>query len=136
MGALSDLVWMLTESTNEAEDVLCVAQEIESLCGYPSEALTLPPGRTYPGPVPPVSNAVKRELLTGMKSYMVAMNQEKKQEVQEILAATGCQGQRDQQTGTYVYRDASGVALDLLEFESRYEIERLGRLLCNYLKYL
>lgn len=126
---MSELVWMLTEPTNEAEDVLCVAQEIETLTGgYPTEALAHLPGRTYPGPVPPVSNAVKRELLTGMKSYMVAMNQEKKQEVQEILAATGCQGQRDQQTGAYVYRDAAGVAVDLLEFESRCEIERLEKL--------
>lgn len=120
IGSLNELVWMLTEPSNEPEDIQCVALEIETLTGnYPSGALSLTPGRTYPGPMPVVSNASKRELLTEMKSYMVAMNQEKNEEVEEIMSATGCRGKRDQESGTYVYRDAAGTAIDLFEFETR-----------------
>jgi len=120
MGSLSELVWMLTEPSNEPEDIQCVALEIETLSGgYPSGALSLTPGRTYPGPLPAVSKALKRELLMEMKSYMVAMDHEKKQEVEKIMAATGCRGQRDQESGAYVYRDAAGTVVDLSEFEAR-----------------
>jgi len=119
MASLSDLVWMLTEASNDESDCEVIASEIGMMSGYPLAALVSQP-QPPAAPVCEVSSAAKRRLLQDLQPYMAAMNQNKSEETDLVLSATGFRSSREQASGLYVYTSKAGRVVAPSDFERLY----------------
>lgn len=102
---MSELVWTMTDESTSTQEKETIAQEIESLSGYPHEALLQPSVHDASKlEFKQIDNIAKRELLMSLKPYLTKMNKMKEEETIALFKATGCKTFKDKETGHYKYR--------------------------------
>ena len=114
MTAMSELVWMLTEPSNDDGDVEVIAQEIENMGRYPIKALVKPP--PFAGGI---GNSAKRALLMSLQPHMEVMKKEKAIEADALFLATGLRAVRTRGS-SYAYSGSDGLPVPIGGFEKKY----------------